>query len=209
MRSRSNSASPPCQTSRRTAAIASLKVKTAFGYHGLVLGLKNLRDLERSFAQSVKIENNPSRTGVVRRIALQQEIAALIASVLLGRDGHHHGVARDRLFILGPAFFCSTFRLSETTSCIVSLRCSSSRLTFLCKAIILQAASFKIRFWFLVRVVILLSIAGHCKAALLPDQAIDMPAHIARRPRPSGVRLRRAGARQLFDQPADALSLPA
>src|SRR6266446_2356063 len=57
------------QISRRTAAIASLKVRTAFGYHAAVLGL-SFRDLERSCAQSVTIENKPSRTGVVRRIAL-------------------------------------------------------------------------------------------------------------------------------------------
>jgi hypothetical protein len=45
-----------------------LNVTTAFGYHAAVLGL-SFRDLDRSCAQSVTIENKPSRTGVVRRIA--------------------------------------------------------------------------------------------------------------------------------------------
>src|SRR3974377_2198723 len=49
--------------------MASLKVRTAFGYHAAVLGLR-FRDLERSCAHRVTIENKPSRTGVVRRIAL-------------------------------------------------------------------------------------------------------------------------------------------
>ena len=51
------------------AAIASLKVRTAFGYQAVVLGL-SFRDLKRSCAQSVTIENRPSKTGVVRRVAL-------------------------------------------------------------------------------------------------------------------------------------------
>src|SRR5215470_13094829 len=55
--------------SRRTAAMASLKVRTTFGYQAAVLGL-SFRDLERSCAQRVTMENRPSKIGVVRRMAL-------------------------------------------------------------------------------------------------------------------------------------------
>src|ERR1019366_3127113 len=47
---------------------ASLKVRTAFGYHAAVFGL-SFRDLERSWVQRVTMENRPSRTGVVLRMA--------------------------------------------------------------------------------------------------------------------------------------------
>src|SRR5664279_4123085 len=49
--------------------MASLKVRTAFGYHAAVFGFI-FRDLERSCVQRVTMENRPSKTGVVRRIAL-------------------------------------------------------------------------------------------------------------------------------------------
>jgi phosphatidylserine/phosphatidylglycerophosphate/cardiolipin synthase-like enzyme len=55
--------------SRRTAAMASLKVMPAFEYHAAVFGF-SVRDLQRLCVQRVAIEKRPSRTGVVRRIAL-------------------------------------------------------------------------------------------------------------------------------------------
>ena len=55
--------------SRRTAAMASLKVRTDFGYQAAVRGLRR-RDLARSCAQRVTIEKSASRAGVVRKMAL-------------------------------------------------------------------------------------------------------------------------------------------
>ena len=49
--------------------MASLKVGMAFGYHAAVLIL-SLRDFESSCANSVTMENRPSKAGVERRIAL-------------------------------------------------------------------------------------------------------------------------------------------
>ena len=55
--------------SRRTAAMASLKVRTDFEYHAAVLGLR-FCDLARSCVHSVTMENKARRAGVVRRMAL-------------------------------------------------------------------------------------------------------------------------------------------
>ena len=54
--------------------MASLKARTVFGYHAAVLGL-SFRDLESWCAQSVTMENNPSKAGVVRRIGLVGPLA--------------------------------------------------------------------------------------------------------------------------------------
>ena len=57
------------QISRRTAAMASLKVRTFFVYQAAVLGLI-FRCLEMSWDNSAMMEYNASNAGVVRRIAL-------------------------------------------------------------------------------------------------------------------------------------------
>ena len=49
--------------------MASLKVRTDFEYHAVVLGF-SFFDLARSFVHSVMMENKASRAGVVRRMAL-------------------------------------------------------------------------------------------------------------------------------------------
>jgi hypothetical protein len=54
---------------RRTAAIASLKVNSDFLYQAAGLGLNDAADLLKVFAQIVIRENNPRSAGVERKIA--------------------------------------------------------------------------------------------------------------------------------------------
>ena len=57
--------------------MASLKVRTVFGYEAAVLGL-SFRDFARSFAQSVMMENNTA--DAMRHLAWSRRMNRFLAS---------------------------------------------------------------------------------------------------------------------------------